>query len=260
MPLAEEGYVILKGPTPHNWFVNFNHSEPPFSDVRVRQAVNLAINREAMAAELLQGSSLPAICFCARTSPTFNPPPDWAGYEYNPEKAKALLAEAGYPDGFKTIFETSTEGSGQVMPVQMAEWIQRDLAQVGIDVQLRTFEWLTYVGRWYGGMTPEIGMNQISTGSNEDYWVWQLAHPDGVLNSGHLVDDEFGDLLDRANRALNEDERNALILAAVKREKEQAHHAPIVNDQFPVAMSAKVKGFVRPADWTVDYRIVSVEE
>ena len=81
-----------------------------------------------------------------------------------------------------------------------------------------------------------------------------------MLNSGHLVDDEFGDLLDRANRALNEDERNALILAAVKREKEQAHHAPIVNDQFPVAMSAKVKGFVRPADWTVDYRIVSVEE
>ena len=260
VPLEEAGYVIQKGPTPHNWFVNFNHSEPPFSDVRVRQAVNLAINREAMAAELLQGSSLPAICFCARTSPTFNPPPDWAGYDYNPEKAKALLAEAGYPDGFKTIFETSTEGSGQVMPVQMAEWIQRDLAQVGIDVQLRTFEWLTYVGRWYGGMTPEIGMNQISTGSNEDYWVWQLAHPDGVLNSGHLVDDEFGDLLDRANRALNEDERNALILAAVKREKEQAHHAPIVNDQFPVAMSAKVKGFVRPADWTVDYRIVSVEE
>jgi len=259
-PLEAAGYTIAKGPTPHSWFVNFNHSEPPFSDVRVRRAVNLAIDREGMAETLLQGSSLPAICFCARTSPTFNPPPDWAGYDYDPEKAKALLAEAGYPDGFKTIFETSTEGSGQIMPVQIAEWIQRDLAKVGIDMKLQTYEWLTYVGRWFGGMTPEIGMNQISTGSNEDYWVWQLAHPDGVLNSGHLVDPEFGDLLDRANRATDKEERDALILQAVKREKDQAHHAPIVNDQFPVAMASNVKGFVRPADWTVDYRIVWIDE
>ena len=103
-------------------------------------------------------------------------------------------------------------------------------------------------------------MNQISTGSNEDYWVWQLAHPDGVLNSGHLVDPEFGDLLDRANRATDKEERDALILQAVKREKEQAHHAPIVNDQFPVAMASNVMGFVRPADWTIDYRIVWIDE
>ena len=259
-PLEEAGYVILKGPTPHNWFINFNHAQPPFDDVRVRRAVNLAIDRQGMADTLLAGSSLPAICFCARTSPTFNPPPDWAGYEYNPEKAEALLAEAGYPDGFETVFETSTAGSGQILPVQMAEWIQRDLAKVGIDVELRTYEWLTYGGRWFAGMTEDVGMNQISTGSNEDYWVWQLAHPDSVLNSGHHTDRVLGDLLDRANRALNEDERNALILEAVKREKDQAHHAPIVNDQFPVAMAAKVKGFVRPADWTIDYRIVWIDE
>ena len=86
--LEKDGFVIAKGPTPHIWYVEFNHSEKPFSDVRVRQAVNLAIDREGMAKELLRGSALPAICFCGRTSPTFNPPPEWTGDEYNPDKAK----------------------------------------------------------------------------------------------------------------------------------------------------------------------------
>jgi peptide/nickel transport system substrate-binding protein len=259
-PLEDAGYTIKMGPTPHSWFINFNHSKPPFDDVRVRRAVNLAINREDLAKDLLQGTSLPSICFCARTSPTFSPPPEWAGYEYNPEKAMKLLAEAGYADGFSTIFETSTEGSGQIMPVQIAEWIQRDLVKVGIKMELKTYEWLTYVGRWFNGMTDEVGMNQISTGSNSDYWIWQLAHPDSVLNSGYLVDAALGDLLDRANRATDKAQRDALILQAVEREKDQAHHAPIVNDNFPVAMAEKVQGFVRPADWTVDYRIVWIDE
>ncbi len=259
-PLQADGYVIAKGPTPHIWYVEFNHSEEPFSDVRVRQAVNLAIDREGIADQLLSGSALPAICFCGRTSPTFNPAPDWTGYEYNPEKAKQLLADAGYPDGFKTVFETSTAGSGQILPVAMGEWMQRDLAKIGIDMELRTYEWNTYVGRWYAGLEPGIGMNQISTGSNSDYWLFLVAYSKEQANSGHHTDTVFDDYLLQANVALDLDERARLIREAAKREMEEAHHAPIVNDTFPVAMHTKVKGFVRSADWPTDYRIVWVEE
>src|SRR5262249_29971575 len=147
----------------------------------------------------LRDSALPAICFCARTSPTFNPPPSWTGYEYNSEKAKQLLAEAGYPSGFKTVFETSTSGSGQIEPVPMAEWIQRDLAKVGIDMEIRTFDWNTYGGRWYAGLQPGVGMNQISTGSNSDYWIYLVAFGSTQANSGHAKDEVFDNLLVKAN-------------------------------------------------------------
>jgi peptide/nickel transport system substrate-binding protein len=258
--LEQDGFVVAKGPTPHIWYVEFNHSEKPFSDVRVRQAVNLAIDREGMARDLLRGTALPAICFCGRTSPTFNPPPTWAGYEYNPEKAKKLLAEAGYPNGFKTVFETSTAGSGQILPVAMGEWIQRDLAKIGIEMELRTFEWNTYGGRWYAGLEPGVGMNQISTGSNSDYWLFLVSYSKEQANSGHHTDTVYDDFLFKANGATDLAVRKQAILDAVKREKDEAHHAPIVNDTFPVAMNSKVQGFVRAADWPTDYRIVWVQE
>ena len=73
-------------------------------------------------------------------------------YPYDPDRARELLNEADYPDGFETTLQTSTAGSGQILPVQMAEWIQRDLAKVGIKTKLETFEWNTYVGIWVNGL------------------------------------------------------------------------------------------------------------
>ena len=258
--LEAEGFEIAQGATPHIWYMEFNHSEPPFDDVRVRQAVNLAIDRQAMTEQLLSGGALPANCFCGRTSSTFVPMPEWAGYEFDPVRARELLAQAGYPDGFTTVFETSTEGSGQLLPVQIGEWIQSDLAKVGIEMELRTFEWNTYVGRWYSGLEPGIGMNQISTGSNSDYWIYLVAYSKSQANSGHHTDAVFDDLLDRANATTDLEERSQLIREAVKREKEEAHHAPIANDTFPVGLSSRVNGFIRAADWPVDFRIVWVSD
>ena len=65
-------------------------------------------------------------------------------------KAKALLKEAGFPNGLKMVYQTSTSGSGQILPVQMAEYIQRNEAAVGIDMQIKTYEWNTYIGLWLG--------------------------------------------------------------------------------------------------------------
>ncbi len=258
--LKQDGFSVESGITPHVWYIEFNHSEPPFSDVRVREAVSLAIDRKGMSETLLGGTAQPAICFCVRTSRALNPPPDWTGYEYNPEKAKQLLAEAGYPDGFSTVYETSTAGSGQMIPVDMAEWIQRNLAAVGIKMEIRTFEWNTYGGRWWAGLEPGVGMNQISWGANTDFWIYQSAYSKSHANSGHHTDEVFDSFLDQAIVATSPDERDRLIREAVKREKEQMHHAPIVNDTFPMALASKVKGFVRAADWEIDYRTVWLDE
>ena len=195
-----EGLEVAMGTHPHIWWLNLNHNERPFSDVRVRQAVNHAIDKAGMAEKLLRGTSLPAFSMVSRTSVAFDS--DWEDpYSYDPDRARALLAEAGYPDGFETTLQTSTAGSGQILPVQMAEWIQRDLAKVGIRASIETFEWNTYVGIWVNGLQPGQGINQISWGTNSDFWLVHPLAADSPVNSGAINDPVIEDLLERMQRA-----------------------------------------------------------
>src|SRR2546425_4771061 len=93
--------------------------------------------------------------------------PKYKPYSYNPERAKQFLKEAGHANGFETVFWTSTSGSGQMIPVAMAEWIQRDLAKVGIRVKLETFDWITYLSKMFQGLRPGHGAYQLSWGMTD---------------------------------------------------------------------------------------------
>jgi peptide/nickel transport system substrate-binding protein len=257
--LKSGGFEVATGTTPHIWWLNLNHDEKPFSDVRVRQAASYAIDKVGMAKKLLRGTVLPAISMIPRTSQSFDK--TWTEtYPYDPAKAKALLAEAGYPDGFDTTLQTSTAGSGQLIPVQMAEWIQRDLAKVGIRAKVETFEWNTYVGIWFSGLKPGQGINQISWGTNSDFWLTYALQKGQGTNSGHINDPVIEDLLERFQRVTDLQERIRLAREINKQERAQAHNIPIINDLAPFAMSTKVKGFIRAADWMEDYKIVWKEE
>ena len=95
--------VFYEQPGPHIWWVTLNTEKKPFSDVRVRRAVNYAVNRDAIANDLLKGTATAAIG-------PIPPSITWAytdqvtKYPYDPERAKKLLAEAGYPNGFPAVF------------------------------------------------------------------------------------------------------------------------------------------------------------
>ena len=121
------------GAHPHIWWLNLNHNEKPFSDVNVRRAVNMAIDKVGMAEKLLLGTALPAFSMVSRTSAAFDP--NWTDpYPYDPERAKALLAEAGYPNGFETTLQTSTAGSGQIMP--SSSWLASMMAPTSRDTPM----------------------------------------------------------------------------------------------------------------------------
>jgi peptide/nickel transport system substrate-binding protein len=257
--LAGEGFTVATGTVPHIWWLNLNHNELPFSDVNVRKAVNYGIDRVGMTELLLRETALPAFSMISRTSSAFDP--NWKDpYPYDPELAKEFLAKAGYPDGFETTLQTSTAGSGQLLPVQMAEWIQRDLAKIGIKAKLETFEWNTYVGHWVGGLKPGQGINQISWGTNSDVWLVQTLSATSCCNSGAIDDPVIEELLEKMQRVTDVDLRIQLARQIHVREREQAHNVPVVNDRAPFAMSPKVKGFIRAADWMEDYKIVWKEE
>ncbi len=121
----EEGIVVR--------YLMMNNQKAPFNDVRVRQAINHAINKEAYCAVVKNGVATPATSIIGPAVQYYkgNDP-----YAYDLEKAKALLAEAGYPDGFKTsILCASTTAN-----VKQCEFLQQQLAQVGIDVTINALE------------------------------------------------------------------------------------------------------------------------
>lgn len=105
----------------------------PFADVRVRQAINYAVNRKAITEALMGGYVEPASQPIPRGAIGFDP--DLDGYPYDPDKARALLAEAGYADGFDMVYEVTTGASS--MTDAYSQQIAVDLARVGVRLEIR---------------------------------------------------------------------------------------------------------------------------
>ncbi len=131
---------VLFGDTARVIYIGMNNLIKPYSDVRVRQAMNYAVDKESIVKNIMKGMAKPSTSFCGRLVWGHYP----AGtYEYNPEKAKKLLAEAGYPDGFEASLWTP-EGR-YPMDAQIAEAVAGQLKKVGITVKLRKWEWAAYL-------------------------------------------------------------------------------------------------------------------
>ena len=117
----------------------------PFKDVRVRQAVNYALDKESMNANLFRGLASPASQPATPSTYGFNP--NVTAYPYDPAKAKALLAEAGYPNGFKTAME-GVMGGSQTADTEVYQQIGLDLARVGIQVDVISVRFADWLKKW----------------------------------------------------------------------------------------------------------------
>lgn len=257
--LKDAGFEISQGATPHIWYFIINMEEEILQDVRVRQAINMAIDKEGIAKELLSGSALPAISLMSRTSPSYDV--NWDDpYPYNPTEAKELLKAAGLEEGFETTITTSTAGTGQLFPVEMAQWIQRNLAAVNIKVNIQTYEWNTYIGYFLKGAQPGVGLMQMSWGMTSDSWLNLLMRSTSWYNTGHLVDENIDALLDNMYAAKSEQERIGYAQQIHLLERQNAYFVPIVNDAMPYAHTSKVKGFVRAPEWMITLKNVWLEQ
>lgn len=120
----------------------------PLNDVRVRQAMNFAVDKEKISVTLLNGIALPASQ--GGTANAFGYNPDLKPYPFDPERARRLLSEAGYPQGFSMIADVVV-GLGPA-DAQIHQKAASDLGNVGIRVELRTTPYSARPGKFYGGM------------------------------------------------------------------------------------------------------------
>jgi peptide/nickel transport system substrate-binding protein len=217
----------------------------------------MSINRAGMAGQLLHHTTLPAVSANGRTCASWT---DAAGYpDYDPAGAKKLLADAGYANGFETVFQIPTGGSGEINPVPMAEWIAADAGKIGIKIKLQTMEWISYLHTWAQGMGAGIGMNQQSWGMSSMYWPNLPLRTTSGLNVGHQTNAKFDSLLDEANSAVDEQVAIAKYRAVDALNAQELWLLPIVNDLAPVPISPKVMNFVHTTDWWWDFKKVWVK-
>lgn len=135
------GIEVLTPPPQRLIFIGMNVQWGPFQDVRVRQALNYAVDKEAIVNNIFLGltqvtdSPLPPTALCYHSTKY---------YEYDPDKARQLLADAGYPDGFEV---TLHYGSGRyLLDSEVVEAVQAYLADVGVTVNVIPLEWAAYGG------------------------------------------------------------------------------------------------------------------
>lgn len=253
--LAKEGYQVLTNSYDHVWPWIIDTAKKPFDDVRVRRAMNYAIDREALIKDVLRGTADPEYQAVARANAAYRPANNL--YRYDPEKAKELLAQAGYPHGFATSLSYPTSGSGNMVPIPMNEALQQNLAEVGIKVKLEPIEWASMISSYYAGKIPGgADMINISlTMQQEGFWAsfFGGASP---LNVSHYKNAEVDACFEQAKATFDDAERSGLYAKAAALLTEAAPWVFIVDDRNPRALLSSVKGFIEPKSWFCDLTTV----
>ena len=240
-------FSVVEQAGPHVWFLILNAKEGPFANKKVRQAANYAINKKAIVQDVLEGTAAIA---AGPTPPAFA----WAyndslqPYPYDPAKAKALLKEAGV-SGAKLTFYVTQGGSGMLDPVAMGTAIQADLAAVGFDVEIKTFEWNAFLGEVNPGLEGKADMAEMAWMTNDPDTLPYLAlrtgaWPDkGGFNSGYYSNPEVDKLLEAARSSTSQSERGQLYKKMQEIVQEDAPWVFVANWKQNAVTSDKVNNF-----------------
>ncbi len=265
--LQKAGFNIVTNALPHNWTWHLSRVEgSPWNDIKVRKAANLAVDREGMK-ELLSGMMIPAQGF-------FPPGHQWFG---NPAfklkrdltEAKKLMAEAGYSTAkpMKTKILISASGSGQMLPLPMNEFVQQNLAEIGIIIDFEVVEWNTLINIWRAGAKHESSRG--ATGMNYTYFIQDpftgvirhlqcsLTPPTGT-NWGYYCDPAMDKLFDEVRNTFDAAAQTKIMQKIHEKYVDDAIFLMVTHDVAPRAMTTKVKGFVQAQNWFQDFSPITI--
>ncbi len=225
-------------------YLAFNVEKPPFDNVQVRQALSMAINKDAIIDAVFQGAGEVAKNPIPPTIWSYND--DVEDYAYDPEKAKALLAEAGFPDGFETdIWAMPVQRPYNPNARRMAEIIQADWAAIGVKAEIVSYEWGEYLERSKNGEHQTLLLGWTGDNGDPDNFLAVLLGCDGVggSNRARWCYQPFEDLIQKAKTVSDMDERTALYEEAQVIFKEQAPWVTIAHSVVFKPVRPEVEGF-----------------
>ncbi len=198
------GLNIVEYPDFDYTYWGFNVEEEPFNQPEVRLAMSYAIDRELLAEVVFDGAA-------EVTGPVPPSQEIWAAdlaefpsYQYNPERARELLAEAGYEDGLSFTITTS---SAYDYMVDTAVIIQELLQEVNVEAEIQLVEWGTYIDKWSNTDHQSlIGLN--GGGTTPDRALYFFFHTGGAANVWGFSDEEFDSLVEQARVEVDQEARH----------------------------------------------------
>ncbi len=253
--LLARDFVVREGPIPYVWYFILNMRDPLLQDRRVRKAIALAFDRQRLSEEAFGGRTCVAAGIVPPACPSYEPDfPDQ--YTHDPERAKALLAEAGLSNGFALQVMTAMSGSAQLAPLKICDHFKRDLAKIGIAVEVvQRHDWVSYCNEWRLGVPQGMQASEMSWGMSCDVWLEQVAHSKHIspkgFNAGYYGRSEVDRLLDLARTELSERRRIELYRSAHRLIMDDLPLLPVVTIQSgSVVYSPRVKNFrFAPQNW-----------
>lgn len=235
---------VISVPSTRIMFIAMNTTKPPLDKKEVRQALNYAVDAEAIASKVLLGAGSPNH---APLPETFFGYHEIGFYEYNPEKARELLAEAGYPNGFELTFYHPT--GRYILDAMVAQVIQSYLVDVGVRAELRTMDWPTYIGELLKPAEESrydlsmLGWGPLPDAHHTLYPMFHSAqHPPVSFNVAFYENSEVDRLLEEGGTVLDPDQRSELYRQAEQIIWDEAPWIFLYTQHMILGVNAKLKG------------------
>ena len=265
--LTKSGMKIVQNVTPHVW--NYHPSMltgSPWTDIRLRKAANLAIDRNAIV-QLLGGLAQPAFGQVDKSSPWFGKP----GFEikFAPDEARKLMSEAGFSktQPLKTKFVVASGGSGQVLSLPMNEAIQQMFKDVYIDLDFKVVELEALYTAWRAGakaeMNKDVTANNIAYVTSDPLYAFtrffasNQGAPVGV-NWSNYASPEVDRLIDQALAEFDPARQDAIMARVHEKVVDDAVLIWVVHDTNPHALSPKIKSYIQAQHWFQDLTTIGV--
>ncbi len=220
--------------------MTMNIAHKPFDDIRVRRAINYAIDVDEIIEAVAFGLGTKLGSNMSPVMPQYYQEGLESTYNLNIERAKELLTEAGYEDGFKTVISVP---ANYQFHVDTAQVIASQLQKVGIDVDIELVEWGVWLDRIYRGRDYEMTIIGF-TGKLDPHKILGRFTSDYDANFLNYNNSEYDELIKQATKTVDLEQRAELYRRAQQILTEDAAAVYIMDPNFAVAMKQNIQGYI----------------
>ena len=235
---ANPDLVLESGISPALSYLGLNCRKGPLADKKVRQAISYGINKQEIIDTVLEGQGEVANSYMGKTIPGWNE--SLEPYPHDPEKAKELLAEAGYGDGFTLKLYASGDQNNRT-----AQLIQAQLGEIGITVDINMYDWGAFTEAVNRGDEDIFIMGWANRSGDPDYSITPLFHSSSIgFNNGCYIEDaKLDEMIDSAKSEMDSDARMQEYKDIQTYLKELSPMVPLYYSETTSARRADLQGF-----------------
>ncbi|KMK75163.1 glutathione ABC transporter substrate-binding protein [Alkalihalobacillus pseudalcaliphilus] len=260
---STDDFTVELTPSTIQNYVTMNTNKEPFNNPKVRQAINHAIDNEAFINVVKSGLGNPLDSIITKQTKHYE---SQGLYEFNPEKAKELLAEAGYADGFNTTIWGNTSSDN----MRAMQFIQQQLGAVGIEVEVMSMEEGTLSEKIYGAENPddaEVDMWYVTwaaSPNDTDHAIRPLfssqMFPPAGANSAYYVNEEVTEWINAARTSADPEEQKELYSKIQKQIYEDAPWIFLAEGVVSGGKRAEVDGIYNLSSGAVEVREAEIKK